>query len=108
MNVKKKSQAVVAHAFSPSTWEIEASGFLSSRTARTAQRNPVSKNKQEKKKKKKRKRKEKKKEEKRREEKKEKKRKKKRKRKRKRKRKSKLQKPVHLSLHSNSGQTRMP
>jgi hypothetical protein len=45
---------VVAHAFNPSTWEAEAGGFLSSRpawstessrTARTTQRNPVSKNK---------------------------------------------------------------
>jgi hypothetical protein len=34
---------VVAHAFSPSTWEAEAGGFLSSRTARATQRNPVSK-----------------------------------------------------------------
>jgi hypothetical protein len=43
------SQAVVAHAFNPSTWEAEADGFLSlvykvsSRTARAVQRNPVSK-----------------------------------------------------------------
>jgi hypothetical protein len=46
------SREVVAHAFNPSTWEAEAGGFLSSRpawdyrvssrTARTAQRNPVS------------------------------------------------------------------
>jgi hypothetical protein len=36
-------QAVVAHAFSPSTWEAETGGFLSSRTARATQRNPVSK-----------------------------------------------------------------
>jgi hypothetical protein len=35
----------VALAFNPSTWEDEAGGFLSSRTARTTQRNPVSKNK---------------------------------------------------------------
>jgi hypothetical protein len=44
----------VSHAFSPSTWEVEAVGFLSSRpasnrvssrTARTTQRNPVSKKK---------------------------------------------------------------
>jgi hypothetical protein len=45
---------VVAHAFSPSTREAEAGGFLefeaslvykvSSRTARAIQRNPVSKN----------------------------------------------------------------
>jgi hypothetical protein len=26
-------RAVVAHAFNPSTWEAEAGGFLSSRTA---------------------------------------------------------------------------
>jgi hypothetical protein len=44
--------AVVAHFCNPSTWEAEAGGFLSlrsvrvsSRTARTAQRNPVLKNK---------------------------------------------------------------
>jgi hypothetical protein len=37
-------QGVVAHAFSPSTQEAEAGGFLSSRTARATQRNPVSKN----------------------------------------------------------------
>jgi hypothetical protein len=45
--------AVVAHDFDPSTWEAEAGRFLSlrpvwstlsSRTARTTQRNPVSKN----------------------------------------------------------------
>jgi hypothetical protein len=46
------SQAVVAHAFNPSTWEAEVGGFLSSRpawvyrvssrTARAIQRNPVS------------------------------------------------------------------
>jgi hypothetical protein len=34
---------VVAHAFNPSTWEVEAGRFLSSRTARATQRNPVSK-----------------------------------------------------------------
>ena len=34
----------MAHAFKPSTWEAEAGRFLSSRTARAAQRNPVSKN----------------------------------------------------------------
>jgi hypothetical protein len=47
-------QAVVVHAFNPSTWEAEAGGFLSlrptvyrvsSRTARTTQRNPISKKK---------------------------------------------------------------
>jgi hypothetical protein len=32
---------VVAHAFNPSTWEAEAGGFLSLRTARAIQRNPV-------------------------------------------------------------------
>jgi hypothetical protein len=49
-------QAVVAHAFNPSTWEAEAGRFLSSRPAwstewvpgqpgaRATQRNPVSKN----------------------------------------------------------------
>jgi hypothetical protein len=52
---------MVAHAFNPSTWEAEAGGFLSSRpglvykvssrTARTTQRNPVSEKKKEKKKK---------------------------------------------------------
>jgi hypothetical protein len=36
---------VLVHAFNPSTWEAEAGGFLSSRTARAIQRNPVSKNK---------------------------------------------------------------
>jgi hypothetical protein len=35
---------VVAHAFNPSTWEAEAGRFLSSRTARATQRNPVSNN----------------------------------------------------------------
>ena len=30
---KEKSQAVVAHAFNPSTWEAEAGRFLSSRPA---------------------------------------------------------------------------
>jgi hypothetical protein len=44
---------LVAHTFNPSTWEAEAGGFLnsrlawskvSSRRARTTQRNPVSKN----------------------------------------------------------------
>jgi hypothetical protein len=44
---------VVAHAFNPSTWEAEAGGFLSPRTARAIQRNPVSKNQKKKKKKKK-------------------------------------------------------
>jgi hypothetical protein len=34
---------MVAHTFNPSTWEAEAGGFLSSRTARAIQRNPVSK-----------------------------------------------------------------
>jgi hypothetical protein len=40
-------RAVVAHTFNPSTWEAEAGGFLSSRTARATQRNPVSKNKKQ-------------------------------------------------------------
>jgi hypothetical protein len=35
---------MVVHAFNPSTWEAEAGGFLSLRTARAIQRNPVSKN----------------------------------------------------------------
>ena len=35
---------MVAHAFNPSTREAGAGGFLSSRTARATQRNPVSKN----------------------------------------------------------------
>jgi hypothetical protein len=47
-------QAVVAHAFNPSTWEAETGGFLSSRTAKTTQRKPVSKKPKKKKKKKKR------------------------------------------------------
>jgi hypothetical protein len=34
---------MVVHAFNPSTREAEAGGFLSSRTARATQRNPVSK-----------------------------------------------------------------
>ena len=37
------SRAVVAPAFNPSTGEAEAGGFLSLRTARVTQRNPVSK-----------------------------------------------------------------
>jgi hypothetical protein len=32
-NFKKLGQAVVAHAFNPSTWEAEAGRFLSSRPA---------------------------------------------------------------------------
>jgi hypothetical protein len=36
-----KSQAVMAHPFNPSTWEAEAGGFLSLRTARATPRNPV-------------------------------------------------------------------
>jgi hypothetical protein len=36
--------AVVAHTFNPSTQEAEVGRFLSSRTVRTMQRNPVSKN----------------------------------------------------------------
>jgi hypothetical protein len=46
---KQTERGVVAHAFNPSTQEAEAGGFLSSRTARATQRNPVSKNKQTKK-----------------------------------------------------------
>ena len=42
---------MMAHAFNPNTGEAEAGGFLSSRTARAIQRNPVSKNQKEKKKK---------------------------------------------------------
>jgi hypothetical protein len=34
---------MVAHAFNPSTWKVEAGGFLSSRTGWATQRNPVSK-----------------------------------------------------------------
>jgi hypothetical protein len=49
-----RSQAVVAHTFNPSTWVAEAGRFLSSRTARATQRNPVSKKQEKKKKKKKR------------------------------------------------------
>jgi hypothetical protein len=45
------SQAVVAHAFNPSTWEAEAGRFLSSRTARDTQRNSVLKNQKKKKRK---------------------------------------------------------
>jgi hypothetical protein len=52
---EKPGRAVVVHAFNPSTWEAEVGEFLSSRsawatyrvssrTARTIQRNPVSKN----------------------------------------------------------------
>jgi hypothetical protein len=40
---------VVVYAFNPSTWEAEAGGFLSLRTARATQRNPVSKNQKKKK-----------------------------------------------------------
>jgi hypothetical protein len=47
------SRAVVVYAFNPSTWEAEISEFeaslvyrVSSRTARTTQRNPVLKKKQ--------------------------------------------------------------
>jgi hypothetical protein len=42
---KLDSRVVVVHTFNPSTWEAEAGGFLSSRTARAIQRNPVLKNK---------------------------------------------------------------
>jgi hypothetical protein len=51
--VKNKVRpGMVVHAFSPSTWEAEAGRFLSSRTARATQRNPVLKNQKKKKKKK--------------------------------------------------------
>jgi hypothetical protein len=40
---------VVVHACNPSIWEAEAGRFLSSRTARATQRNPVSKNQKRKK-----------------------------------------------------------
>jgi hypothetical protein len=36
----KKSQAVVVHAFNPSTWEAEAGGFLSLRPAWSTERVP--------------------------------------------------------------------
>jgi hypothetical protein len=42
---QNKKQIVVVHAFNPSTWQADADGFLSSRTARAVQRNPVSKKK---------------------------------------------------------------
>jgi hypothetical protein len=41
---------VVVHAFNSSTWEAEAGGSLSSRTAKATQRNPVSKKPKKKKK----------------------------------------------------------
>ena len=50
--LQEKSWAVVVHAFNPSTWEAEASGFefeaslvyrVSSRTARATQRNCLEK-----------------------------------------------------------------
>jgi hypothetical protein len=41
----KLKPGVVAHSFNPSTGEAEAGGFLSSRSARAIQRNPVLKNK---------------------------------------------------------------
>lgn len=41
------SLAVVANAFNPSTWEIEAGEFLCLRTARTTQRNQSRKRKTE-------------------------------------------------------------
>jgi hypothetical protein len=47
---KKRSQAVVAHTFNPSTWEAETGRFLSSRPARTKQKKPDSKNQKKKKK----------------------------------------------------------
>jgi hypothetical protein len=45
LKITRNSRAVVAHAFNPSTSEAEAGGFLSWRTARATQRNPVSKEK---------------------------------------------------------------
>jgi hypothetical protein len=61
-NGRKKRMASepgeVAHAFNPSTREAEAGRFLSSRTARATQRNPVLKNQKKKKKKKKKRKKE--------------------------------------------------
>jgi hypothetical protein len=39
---------MMTHAFNPSTREAEAGGFLSLRTARAMQRNPVLKNKNKK------------------------------------------------------------
>jgi hypothetical protein len=50
---KKLKLGVVVHAFNPSTWEAEAGGFLSLRTARATQRNPVLEKKKKKKEKKK-------------------------------------------------------
>jgi hypothetical protein len=50
--LKKRGQpGVVVHTFNPSTWEAEADEFLSSRTVRATQKNPVSKNQKKKKKK---------------------------------------------------------
>jgi hypothetical protein len=61
LDIRITQPGVVAHAFNPSTWEAEAGRFLSlrpawstvytvsSRTARATQRNPVSKNQNEKK-----------------------------------------------------------
>jgi hypothetical protein len=57
---RRFSPGMVAHTFNPSTWKVEAGGFLSlrpawsrvsSRTAKATQRNPVSKNKKQKNKK---------------------------------------------------------
>jgi hypothetical protein len=44
VNILHLCWAVVSHTFNPSTREAEAGGFLSSRTARVTQRNPISKN----------------------------------------------------------------
>jgi hypothetical protein len=41
------ASGLVAHTFNLSTREAEAGGFLSSRTARATQRNPVQKKKKE-------------------------------------------------------------
>jgi hypothetical protein len=42
-HLKTVSPGVVTHTFNPSTREAEAGRFLSSRTARATQKNPVSK-----------------------------------------------------------------
>ena len=42
---RRESRAVEAHTFNPSTWEAEAGRFLSSRTAKATQKNPVKKKK---------------------------------------------------------------
>ena len=37
----QESQTVVAHTFNPSTWEAEAGGFLSSRTAKPKKKKKI-------------------------------------------------------------------